>query len=203
MQHLIKGDRVKRLAQGQVDADQHHPQLVIGEHHAYRQRSQGLPPMSGSQGLQHFGVPGIAVVRRASQGQRLLVQRRGHQRVNVPAQGGLRRPDHAFGSHAAGAGADCTHGHQWCRGHHLQDGQAARRQPARILWRIQHGYRQKRLTRGDLLCCAPQGGHVARHKTGARQLRRVAKGLGDDLRPNAGWVTQCDGDQGQVGLWHG
>jgi hypothetical protein len=55
------------------------------------------------------------------------------------------------------------------------------------------------LTRGDLLRRAPQHSDVARHKTSSGQLMLVTKGLGDDLWPNAGGVTQGDGDQGQIG----
>ena len=204
LQHLVKGDGVQRLAQGEVDADQHHPQFLVGEHHADRHRRHGLPTMRGGQGLQHFGVPRIAVVRRAGQCQCLLVQRRRDQGADLSSQSSLGRPDHTFRGHAAGAGADCAHGHQRRRRYHLQNRQAARRQLARVFWRTKNRYRQDRLTRGDLLRRAPQRGHITRHKTSAGQLRRITKGFGNNLRPNAGWVTQCDGNQGEIcGSWHG
>ena len=50
-QHVVARHLGDGLAQRHVDGHQHHPQLVVGEHHAHRH--------AAAQRLQHFGVAGV------------------------------------------------------------------------------------------------------------------------------------------------
>ena len=48
---------LQRLAQADVDADQHGAQLVVGQHHAHGHLRNRHPGVAGCLGLQQFGVP--------------------------------------------------------------------------------------------------------------------------------------------------
>ena len=99
----VEAQRVDGVAQREVDRHQHHPQLVIGQHHAHwRQRAT----LRG-QGLQHFRVPweGDACCR-----QRFFVDRCGDDRSALPRLHQLHRMLNAARSGRAVLGVDAAPG---------------------------------------------------------------------------------------------
>ena len=193
--YVVRGHRVQRVAQRHVDAHQHRPQLVIGQHHAHRHPRHRHLGMPGSQRLQQFGMPGEGVVGGARRRQRQLVQRRGDQGGDVAAQGGLGRPHHAAPGQFTRLRTDLAERHQRHGRADLPDRNAAGR---RLQCLVQAGQRQHRQSgqpgAGDAGTGTPHARHIPGHEAAGGGVGRIAKGLGDDLRADAGGVAQGDGN---------
>jgi hypothetical protein len=86
-------DGVRNRAQRAVDRQQRHAQPAADEHHRDVGRARGL--------RQQLGMPRPRIAGRV---ERLLVQRRSHQRVHAPRERVLRRPQHRLGRGAAARG---------------------------------------------------------------------------------------------------
>lgn len=69
----LKAHSIQSLAQRQMNARQNNAQFVVGQHHAYRQRSQRTPLVRSRQGLQHLGVARVGAVGQSGQCQCLFV----------------------------------------------------------------------------------------------------------------------------------
>ncbi len=196
LQHIVESHGIQRITQGQVDADQHGLELVIGQHHAHRHLGHGLAGKRCCFSLQQFGVARKARKTCASQGQRLLVNGCGHHGGNFARQRRACGPDNAICRRPAGGSADLPESGQAGQNTGLQHGDAARRHslPTGNARELHHRQRQCTVT-SDQLRGAAQRGHIARHQA-ARQLgRRIAKGFGDDFRADTGRIAHGDGQR--------
>ena len=105
LQHIGRRHRFERIAQRDMDADQHGAQLVVRQHHAHWQLGDRTAQVRGRQRLQEFGMAGMFDPGR---GQRLLVDRRGDDGADLAAQRSLRGPGDAVGRGTTGARVDPT-----------------------------------------------------------------------------------------------
>ena len=174
LQHGVEGHGIDGLAQRDMDADQHHAQLLVRQHHAHRRRRAAR---RGSQGLQHLGMAGV---RDTGGGQRLLVDGRSHDGLGLTGHHQThRRFDAACGRSAVAAVDPAQRQRSQARG---QIGWRQHRQTAGrhvVAGRVDHG---RHGTAG-----APHHDRIADHHTALQ--RTTLEGAHDDLGADAGRVA--------------
>ena len=148
--------------------------------------------------LQQLGVPRETDV---CSGQRLFVQRRGHDRRYLAGQRGACCPSHAVTCGTSGYGANLARYHPHERRNSLEHRHAALRHPVRRRHRFDERHRQRHLSRTTQgLTGSSQSLQITNNDTTAREFGRIAKSLHDDLGTDAGGVAECDGDRFHAGL---
>jgi hypothetical protein len=193
LQHVVGRDGVDGVAQRQVNAHQHGAQLVAGQHHAHRHLSERHARMRCRLRLQQLGVARIV---HASGVQRLLVQRRGHQAGNLPAQRRLGRPHHALRSSAPAFGRYSAKRQGAGQTGKRQHRQTTRRHLARLRRRGDDSHRQIRNAgAAHASGRAPQRGELAHDEGALHLVRRIAECFGNDLRSDARRVALGDGQK--------
>jgi hypothetical protein len=199
LQHVLGSHCRNRIAQRDMDADQHRAQRLVGQHHAHGHLLYGHARMLRRLGLQQLSVAGKI---NARQMQRLLVQRRGHQAINLTVQGGAGRPLHAGGGGAASLGLHLAPRQRSWQAGQWQHRQAARRYLPSIFRLRNFSHWQAALARyGQHLRGAAQGSRIAQGKAAFHALGRITKSLGDDFRANPGRIAL--GNSQQRGALHG
>ena len=179
LQHPPRRDLVDRLAQGHMDGHQHHPQLVVGQHHAHRRQ---LPLRVGAERLQQLGVAGMV---DAAGMQRFLVDGRRDQRARAAGLLLMHRRDDAARRRRARRRADAA---QWLvdqvrgQARRLPDRQAIGR--GEIVGPLEHRHRQVQAQDAD-------GPPEDRDVTHQAQVRAAVAGPGGDgdLGPDAAGVA--------------
>ena len=170
LQHGVETHQVDGTAQRDMDADQHHTQFVVGQHHAHRRRAAA---QRRGQRLQHLGVAGVV---NAGGGQRLLVQRRGDHRRRLTGQ---QQPGRGFDAGSGRGTAARIHpapgqpGQAGGQPRRAQHGQRTGRHSRQIGGRIDPRQRQRLPQHSG---GAAQHLWVANHHT----VRSVAVGHGPD-----------------------
>ena len=190
LQYGVEIEHLDRPPQRHMDGHQHHPQLVIGQHHAHRR--------AAGHGLQHLGM---AWKMDACSGQRLLVDRRGDDRRHLAAQCQRRGGLDAQGGGAACGGLHPAHRQVSQNGRVARSAIAqARRLPhrdaiGRCVQRIGRGFEaQHRQQQAALQRRAPHHRHVTDHQRCPGGASR--DGASNDLGADAAGVAHRQGQQG-------
>jgi hypothetical protein len=179
------------IARRSVDRHQHDPQLLVGQHHAHRGQASRTGVLRG-QRLQHLGVAG----KRDARGrQRLLVDRRGHDRARPAGHGFLDCRLDAARCTGPGLGRDPAPWQRRQAGRQplgLPDRQRPRGHRAQIRRGIDARHGPGQASHGERSAHHAHVGHD--HGIGEFAGR---PGFGDDLRPDAAGIAHGHQQRGQ------
>ena len=194
-QHRRFSHGLDGLAQGQVDADQHGAQFLVGQHHAHRQKRHRNTRMPGGQRLQDLGMTGKTIKRRARCGQALFVKWRGHHCGDCPIKRLLRGPLHTAAGKLARHRADLAVGHRLHGRAHLQYRNTAGRQMQGLLRIADLHYRpgQSWGPLGHQSAGTAHGLKVTSHKTSLHLPGLGGIGLGNNFRADSSRIAHGDG----------
>ena len=187
LQHGVEIEHLDGPPQRHMDGDQHHPQFVIGQHHAHRR--------AAGRGLQHLGMAWEVHARR---GQRLLVDRRGDDRRDLAAQG--QRRGSLDAQRGCSAGVRLHPAHRQIDQVGPADALQARRLPHRdAIGRCKHGVSggveaDHRQQQAAVRRSATHHRHVADHQRCAGGAG--SDGTGDGLGADAAGVAHRQRQQG-------